>query len=514
MKMASTPKSQSPHSSSEIEGSTSYSKDTMYSPATSSEEPNPLDRHPTRLPFSFNWCPSDAEFKALAGEVQKAIKGGIFPERIAAGSSGSYFAKDRDGRIVGVFKPKSEEPYGDMNPRWSKWFQRVCCPCAFGRSCLTNNQGYVSEAAASIVDRHFRLNVVPRTEVVELAAPCFHYGYWIRRQVEKKMEQSGTGGTFPLDDPRGTTFFPRKIGSFQLFVRGFRDAGEVLAEWQSKGNVPPELDAAMQHEFERMVILDYAIRNTDRGMDNWLVHVSWVPEEIARHELDGKGRSPETTSRPQDFAEARYEANIRGSGATVELAPPTTEGRRPIVKIAAIDNGLAFPFKHPDRFRSYPYGWSELPWAQRPFSDRTALEFLPLLSDPSSWDDLIERLRSTFRIDENYSEHLFRRQMSVLRGQLFNLREALRKRESPQQLLQRPWLKIEDLADTAPATRYLGDTYTSDPGRIWNVQGAKRINTTAAIFDDNGVPAPIKSIPPQQQRWKTFVRERPYLSSV
>ena len=31
------------------------------------------------------------------------------------------------------------------------------------------------------------------------------------------------------------------------------------------------------------------------------------------------------------------------------------------MKIAAIDNGLAFPFKHPDNWRAYPYHWAWLP---------------------------------------------------------------------------------------------------------------------------------------------------------
>ena len=29
---------------------------------------------------------------------------------------------------------------------------RLCCPCCFGRSCLIPNQGYMSEAGASLVD--------------------------------------------------------------------------------------------------------------------------------------------------------------------------------------------------------------------------------------------------------------------------------------------------------------------------------------------------------------------------
>lgn len=38
------------------------------------------------------------------------------------------------------------------------------------------------------------------------------------------------------------------------------------------------------------------------------------------------------------------------------------------LKLAAIDNGLAFPVKHPEvasRFRQFPYGWSTLVWAQK-----------------------------------------------------------------------------------------------------------------------------------------------------
>lgn len=30
-------------------------------------------------------------------------------------------------KIIGVFKPKSEEPYGHLNPKWTKYFHKVCC---------------------------------------------------------------------------------------------------------------------------------------------------------------------------------------------------------------------------------------------------------------------------------------------------------------------------------------------------------------------------------------------------
>ena len=66
-----------------------------------------------------------------------------------------------------MFKPKDEEPYGQLNPKWTKWMHKICCPCCFGRSCLVPNQGYLSETGASIVDEKLGLNVVPNTKVSE-----------------------------------------------------------------------------------------------------------------------------------------------------------------------------------------------------------------------------------------------------------------------------------------------------------------------------------------------------------
>src|SRR4051812_40591400 len=108
------------------------------------------------------------------------------------------------------------QPYGHLNPKWTKWLHRVCCPCCFGRSCLIPNQvclsvsmqsfyihetrvcilgastvvfkvfawicivtscmrcpahtmmsmqGYMSEAGASIVDTNLKLGIVPKTKV-------------------------------------------------------------------------------------------------------------------------------------------------------------------------------------------------------------------------------------------------------------------------------------------------------------------------------------------------------------
>lgn len=80
-------------------------------------------------------------------------------------ASTKYQLSSCSQKIIGVFKPKNEEPYGHLNPKWTKWLQKLCCPCCFGRDCLVLNQGYLSEAGASLVDQKLELNIVPRTKV-------------------------------------------------------------------------------------------------------------------------------------------------------------------------------------------------------------------------------------------------------------------------------------------------------------------------------------------------------------
>lgn len=50
------------------------------------------------------------QFEEIMESVRVAIRKGIDPKLIKQGSSGSYFMRDSDGKIVGVFKPKDEEP--------------------------------------------------------------------------------------------------------------------------------------------------------------------------------------------------------------------------------------------------------------------------------------------------------------------------------------------------------------------------------------------------------------------
>ena len=106
-------------------------------------------------------------------------------------------------------------------------------------------------------------------------------------------------------------------------------------------------------QFEKLVILDYVIRNTDRSSDNWLIKRDNEKDELL---------------------------------------------------IAAIDHGLAFPWKHPDNWRNYPYQWQNLPAAKVPFSNETIEKFLPSLENPDFIDHLVEQIHKVYCLDSHFQE--------------------------------------------------------------------------------------------------------------
>eukprot|EP01134_Creolimax_fragrantissima_P001149 CFRG1149T1 len=350
----------------------------------------------------------DRAYDSVLQDVKNAINHGVQPERIVQGSSGSYFCKNIRGEIVAVFKPKDEEPYGSLNPKWTKWLHKTICPCAFGRSCLVPNQGYLSEAGASIVDDAFQLNVVPRTKVVQLSSPAFNYDRthrWVRWFSPNK----------PL---------PNKTGSMQIFVNGYKDASAILPLFDGD-EVDETLAESFQAQFEKMVVLDYVTRNTDRGMENWLLKIKRKDEKI--------GEMPTPS------------ASTVHNGDDVNIVRSTSSEDSPYsLSLAAIDNGLSFPFKHPDSWRTYPYYWAWLPQAKRPFSQALVEKLMPLLVDEMHIEGMIEKIHQMFKKDKGFSKSLWLKQASVIRGQVMNLMQALKDRLTPWQLVQLPLFSITE----------------------------------------------------------------------
>jgi len=257
----------------------------------------------------------------------------------------------------------------------------------------------MSEAGASVVDQKLCLDIVPKTRVVKLASSVFNYS---KIDLEKLKAKKLVTEHFPKVGRKFHRLgLPPKKGSFQVFVENYKDASACLTKLQSD-TLDPEISREFQHQFEMLVVLDYIIRNTDRGNDNWLIQ--YKNSKVAS---DGNQAIP--------------------AG----------------IKVAAIDNGLAFPIKHPDDIRAYPYHWAWTPHAKVPFSEHTKNLILHKICDMSFVQELCEDLHMLFRTDQGFDQHMFDKQMSVMRGQILNLSRALKDNKSPWQLVQMPSVFVE-----------------------------------------------------------------------
>ena len=82
--------------------------------------------------------------------------------------------------------------------------------------------------------------------------------------------------------------FCLQVGSFQTFVENFKDADYYLRRFETEPLPEPTL-SDFQFKFERLVALDYIIRNTDRGNDNWLIKYVRPPAKEAKESDDVQG---------------------------------------------------------------------------------------------------------------------------------------------------------------------------------------------------------------------------------
>ncbi|SCZ87958.1 BZ3500_MvSof-1268-A1-R1_Chr2-1g04091 [Microbotryum saponariae] len=470
---------------------------------------------------------SDEAFNELVDQVREAISLNVQPRLNSKGSSGSYFAKDKHSHTLAIFKPKDEEPYGNLNPKLTKWlhrnfFSRII---PFGRACLIPQLSYLSESAASLMDRRLETHIVPPTQVVPLSSPAFFYD-WIDRERAQRQRQP-----VPLPD---------KPGSFQVFLKGFKDASDFLREFplpgrpesqtmdrrsyrKGRGNLlgplrclcgrvgadvddddeededgegephrlldseapsrrgtfgflsggasttpddetgfkwTEEMLESFREELEKLVILDFIIRNTDRGLDNFMIKPCLCAEEgreerswgkkqegmLGVHGSRTKAMAPTTeppSAQPpmtEINARNRRKSHVANQGGTASLSESETEAAatvtRPHLHIAAIDNSLAFPHMHPLGFRTYTYGWLYLPLTLigQPFTTKTRRHFLPLLTDPEWWAETTLALRNEFAKDGEFREDMFRKQMAVMKGQAYNVVLSLRSEEDGESL--------------------------------------------------------------------------------
>ncbi|KAJ5826290.1 hypothetical protein N7474_003428 [Penicillium riverlandense] len=446
-----------------------------------------------------------AEFEEIIESVRLAIELDVHPRMISQGSSGSYFARNSEGKVVGVFKPKDEEPYASRNPKWTKWIHRNLFPCFFGRACLIPNLSYVSEAAAYVLDARLRTNLVPYTDIVRLSSKSFFYDFWDRRKAWK-----------------GKKTLPPKAGSFQVFLKGYRDANIFLREhpWPDQSNtgfraedapkrkkrpwneacrpsgvqsddedeeengyVPTpssrdesaerrfhwteNLKQSFREELEKLVILDYIMRNTDRGLDNWMIRVDMGTEQVSIVADPPKNTEPQPKYDEDELMPPPRPVSVNSNGSAQpykrhemlavsrEGTPLNSRDQQASLQIGAIDNSLSWPWKHPDAWRSFPFGWLFLPVSLigQPFSEKTRNHFLPLLTSTAWWSGTQMALRQVFAQDEDFKESMFARQIAVMKGQAWNVVETLKHSDhGPLELTRRTRVCVwDDLVDVPVA---------------------------------------------------------------
>lgn len=373
---------------------------------------------------------------------------------------------------------------------------------------LIPNLSYVSEAAAYVLDRQLRTNMVPYTDVVWLSSKSFHYPFWDRRNFYRKKKP-----------------FPAKPGSFQVFLKGFKDANVFLREnpwpdqywsgfrtssgrdarnrknkWsdacrpstsgpaenvdsdddetESPGGArspspeePEEfawtedLKQSFREELEKLVILDYIMRNTDRGLDNWMVKVDRqtgavsIATEPMHLNMEAEAEPDAERPRPVDASEMPTSAST-ASYPYKRQKPMHASKRHASEKttqmvLGAIDNSLSWPWKHPDAWRSFPFGWLFLPvdLIGRPFSQKTRDHFLPLLTSTAWWSQTQMALKRVFQVDEDFQERMFAKQIAVMKGQAWNVVEALKTADhGPLELTRRAKVCVwDDLVDVPVA---------------------------------------------------------------
>lgn len=318
---------------------------------------------------------------------------------------GASFLDDRLGlglvpktRLVGFSSPSFHYLYKDRH-RWEQGWQPL--PIKIG-SLQQFLEGY--ENAGRFLQKH----ALPgrSKDVMERDLREEHRAHRLSRRKQgarlrmafialKRLLLCRYGpGPYGSTDTNDNASPPKKPPSFTEEASAYPAAAPMSVSGEDGFEWTEEVFTDMRLELEKLVLLDFLMRNTDRGLDNFMI---------------------------------RYNPHPR-------------PGERRIT-IGAIDNSLSFPHQHPQGLRDYPYGWLFLPAGLigQPFSDETRRLFLPKLCDPVWWAGTIEGLRRIFSQDAHFHERTFQHQVSLLLGQGWLIVQCLRERnEGPIELCARP----------------------------------------------------------------------------
>lgn len=315
------------------------------------------------------------------------------------------------------------------------------------------------------------------SSIVYLSSIAFNHDFWDRRAYYRKRK-----------------LVPPKVGSFQVFLKGYQDAtlflkkhpwpdqqsstlravssgkGKRNKRWtdtcrpvrgasddeDEEDNSEPggsearerkvfwtdALQLSFREQLEKLVILDYIMRNTDRGLDNWMIRI-----DPATQTASIVAEAPKMDHQEDELQPSERQDTMR-SGSTT---PRPKEEQLVNVSLGAIDNSLSWPWKHPDAWRSFPFGWLFLPVSLigQPFTQTTREHFLPLLTSKQWWSETQIALRRCFEQDSDFKERMFARQIAVMKGQAWNVVETLKTEgHGPLELTRRARVCVwDDLVD-------------------------------------------------------------------
>lgn len=195
-------------------------------------------------------------------KVKLAMKLGVDLKPIAAGNSGSYFARDYKGKIKAVFKPGEEDSLGAKSPKLKAklfgFFQRHVLKIDTAKP-FWALEGHYAEAMSSKVAEHLGfVRIAPASKVVRLKSTQFVRAKKAKSaKHEKGSFQVFVGKTESLDKKLKLQSMG-VLGGLMLKLRMKRYQGEVQ---------PP----IKPHQFEQLAVLDFLICNRDRHFENILM---------------------------------------------------------------------------------------------------------------------------------------------------------------------------------------------------------------------------------------------------